>query len=219
MSPSVFQLKFGPGFCYFKQMAKWSRMKINCKCGIHYFSWLTSICWSSFAASAAKFEHTFFDSALLLPHSDTIYLIFVLSLKIDVFSCFLGHMKWPRMQVPTSRNGNNVFLRSHKERLRKDKNRLRYDTAFLAISTPQLQTPKLVNVIKLDKVWWQNHDLHWILHPKKHLKLFGGLLFLRGSPPEIQTFSWSNPERLERGPQYSDRRSNFKKSLRTIVVL
>ena len=75
------------------------------------------------------------------------------------------------------------------------------------------------DAIKLDQVWWQNHDLHWILHPKKHLKLFWGVLFMGGQAPKIPNFSVSDPERLERGPQYSARRRNFQKSQRTFVVL
>ena len=42
---------------------------------------------------------------------------------------------------------------------------------------------------------------------------------MRGMPPKIPTFSRSDLERLERGPQYSARRRNFQKILRTIVVL
>ena len=71
----------------------------------------------------------------------------------------------------------------------------------------------------VDQVWRRNHDLHWILHPWKHLNFFGGVLFLGDRPPKIPTFSGSGPERLERGPQYSARRRNFQKSLRTFVVL
>ena len=40
-----------------------------------------------------------------------------------------------------------------------------------------------------------------------------------GRPPKIPTFSGFDPERLERGPQYSARRRNFQKSLRTVAVL
>ena len=79
--------------------------------------------------------------------------------------------------------------------------------------------PQLCDVIKPDQIWWQNHDLHWILHPKKHLKFLGGALFLGGRSPKIPTFSGSDSERLERGPQCSARRRNFQKPLRTIVVL
>ena len=96
---------------------------------------------------------------------------------------------------------------------------LRYDTAFLVVLTPQLQTSIPFDVIKLDQVWWQNHDLNWILHPKKHLKFFWGASFLGGGPPKIPTFSGSDSERLERGPQCSARRRNFQKPLHTIVVL
>ena len=72
---------------------------------------------------------------------------------------------------------------------------------------------------KLNQVRWQNHNLHWILHPKKHLKIFGGVLFAEGRPPKIPTFRRFDPEGLERRPQYSVRRRNFKKILRSIVVL
>ena len=67
---------------------------------------------------------------------------------------------------------------------------VRYGPAFLAILTSQLQT-------------------------KKHLNFFGGVLFLGDSPPKIPTFNGSDPERLERGPQYSARRRIFQKSQRT----
>ena len=72
---------------------------------------------------------------------------------------------------------------------------------------------------KPDQLWWQNHDLHRILHRKEHLKFFWGALFLGDSPLKIPTFSRSYSERLERGPQCSARRRNFQKLLRTIVVL
>ena len=42
---------------------------------------------------------------------------------------------------------------------------------------------------------------------------------MEGGPPKIPTFSGSDSERLERGPQCSARRRNFQKPLRTIVVL
>ena len=54
---------------------------------------------------------------------------------------------------------------------------------------------------------------------KRILKFFGGSYFLGERLLNIPTFSRSDPKRLERGPQYSDRRRNFQKSQRTFVVL
>ena len=54
------------------------------------------------------------------------------------------------------------------------------------------------------------------MHPRKNS---GAALFLGGGPPKIPTFSGSDSERLERGPQCSARRRNLQKPLRTIVVL
>ena len=45
---------------------------------------------------------------------------------------------------------------------------------------------------------------------KSILKLFGDVFFLGGRPSKIPTFSESDPEHLERGPQYSARRRNFQ---------
>ena len=79
--------------------------------------------------------------------------------------------------------------------------------------------PQLGDTIKLDQIWRQNHDLHWILHPKTHHKFLGVSYFYWGHAPKTLTFSGSDPERLERGPQYSARRRNFQESPRTIVVM
>ena len=65
-----------------------------------------------------------------------------------------------------------------------------------------------------DRTSWHPHP-----HPKKYLNFFGGVLFLGGMSPKTPTFTGSDPERLERGPQYSARRRTFQKSPRTFVVL
>ena len=57
------------------------------------------------------------------------------------------------------------------------------------------------------------------MHPKKHLKKFGGVLFFGGRPPKIPTFRGCAPERLERGPQSSAHRRNFQKTQCSFVVL
>ena len=54
---------------------------------------------------------------------------------------------------------------------------------------------------------------------KSILNFLGCLIFGGQPPPKIPTYSGSDPERLERGPQYSARRRNFQKSPRTFVVL
>ena len=52
------------------------------------------------------------------------------------------------------------------------------------------------------------------------LKNLGVSYFWGASPPKSRLLAGlTDPERLERGPQHSARRRNFKKTLRTIVVL
>ena len=53
---------------------------------------------------------------------------------------------------------------------------------LLALLILQLQMFILGDAIKLDQVWWQNHDLHWILLPKMHLKFIGVSYFWRTGP-------------------------------------
>ena len=84
---------------------------------------------------------------------------------------------------------------------------------------PQLQTSITCWCQQARSSWRQKYDQHWVLHSKKHPKFFEGVLVLEGNPPEIPIFSGFDPERLERGPQYSARRRNFQKIPRTFVVL
>ena len=75
--------------------------------------------------------------------------------------------------------------------------------------------PQLVDVIKLDQVWWQDNGLHWIFHPKSILNFWGCHIF-GGQPPKYLIIL---QVRLERGPHYSARRRNFQKRPLTFVVL
>ena len=95
-----------------------------------------------------------------------------------------------------------------------------YDGAFyFCLSTSNCKCPQLGDDIRLDLLWRQNHNLYCILHSKNHLKIFGGVLLLGDRPPKIPTFSGSGPKRLERGPQYSACRRNFKKSSLSTVIM
>ena len=56
-----------------------------------------------------------------------------------------------------------------------------------------LSYAQLIDVIRLDQVWWQNHDLHWILHPKEHFKLFGVSYFWVAGPQDFWLLAGLTP--------------------------
>ena len=96
---------------------------------------------------------------------------------------------------------------------------LRYDTAYFAILTLQLQTSIVwqCNWVRpnfMTKSW---STLNFA--PERASETFWGALFLEDSPPKIPTFSGSDSERLKRGSQCSAQRRSFQKPLRTIAVM
>ena len=71
--------------------------------------------------------------------------------------------------------------------------------AFLAISTLQLQLLIIWSYHQARPFLGHKYNLHWVLHPRKHLKFFRGVLFLGSGPLNSWLLADRAPDAFEEG--------------------